>query len=38
MFADAGFVDVEYHNLLGGIAAIHRGCKPVPDDSVNSQP
>ena len=29
MFTDAGFVDVEYHNLLGGIAAIHRGCKPI---------
>ena len=24
MFSDAGFVDAEYHNLLGGIAAIHR--------------
>ncbi len=30
MFADAGFVDVRYDNLIGGIAAIHRGCKPVP--------
>ncbi|MEC7249881.1 MAG: class I SAM-dependent methyltransferase, partial [Pseudomonadota bacterium] len=38
MFADAGFVNVEYHNLLGGIAAIHRGCKPTPDNSANSQP
>ena len=28
MFEDAGFVDAEYHNLLGGIAAIHRGVKP----------
>ena len=29
MFTDAGFVDAEYHNLLGGIAAIHRGRKPM---------
>ena len=29
MFSDAGFVDAEYHNLLGGIAAIHRGRKPT---------
>ena len=29
MFEDAGFVDVTYDNLMGGIAAIHRGCKPV---------
>lgn len=28
MMEDAGFADVEYHNLLGGIAAIHRGVKP----------
>ncbi|HEX7037623.1 MAG TPA: class I SAM-dependent methyltransferase [Pseudomonadales bacterium] len=28
MIEDAGFVDVEYHNLLGGIAAIHRGVRP----------
>jgi demethylmenaquinone methyltransferase/2-methoxy-6-polyprenyl-1,4-benzoquinol methylase len=28
MFEDAGFVDVEYFNLLGGTAAIHRGVKP----------
>jgi demethylmenaquinone methyltransferase/2-methoxy-6-polyprenyl-1,4-benzoquinol methylase len=28
MLEDAGFADVEYHNLLGGIAAIHRGVKP----------
>ena len=27
MLQDAGFDAVEYHNLLGGIAAIHRGCK-----------
>ncbi len=25
MMQDAGFVDVEFHNLLGGVAAIHRG-------------
>ncbi|NKC00709.1 MAG: ubiquinone/menaquinone biosynthesis methyltransferase [Pseudomonadales bacterium] len=29
MFLDAGFEDVEYHNLVGGIAAIHRGTKPL---------
>lgn len=28
MFMDAGFVEVSYHNLLGGVAAIHRGRKP----------
>lgn len=28
MIEDAGFTDVEYHNLLGGIAAIHRGVRP----------
>jgi len=30
MFEDAGFEQVSYHNLIGGIAAIHRGCKPLP--------
>lgn len=29
MFEDAGFVDTSYHNLAGGIAAIHRGSKPI---------
>lgn len=29
MFEDAGFVEVSYDNLAGGIAAIHRGSKPV---------
>ena len=29
MFEDAGFVEVSYHNLAGGVAAIHRGSKPV---------
>lgn len=29
MFEDAGFVDVSYYNLVGGVAAIHRGCKPL---------
>ena len=29
MFEDAGFADVSYHNLAGGVAAIHRGSKPV---------
>lgn len=27
MMEDAGFAGVEYHNLLGGIAAIHRGVR-----------
>lgn len=27
MMEDAGFLDVEYHNLLTGVAAIHRGVK-----------
>jgi demethylmenaquinone methyltransferase/2-methoxy-6-polyprenyl-1,4-benzoquinol methylase len=28
MLEDAGFGAVEYHNLVGGIAAIHRGVRP----------
>lgn len=28
MMQDAGFDNVEYHNLVGGIAAIHRGVRP----------
>jgi demethylmenaquinone methyltransferase / 2-methoxy-6-polyprenyl-1,4-benzoquinol methylase len=28
MIQDAGFQNVEYHNLVGGIAAIHRGVRP----------
>ena len=28
MIEDAGFSGVEYHNLAGGIAAIHRGVRP----------
>jgi demethylmenaquinone methyltransferase/2-methoxy-6-polyprenyl-1,4-benzoquinol methylase len=28
MLEDAGFQSVEYHNLVGGIAAIHRGVRP----------
>lgn len=28
MFEDAGFVDTSYHNLVGGVAAIHRGSRP----------
>jgi len=28
MMEDAGFIDVEFHNLVSGVAAIHRGCKP----------
>ncbi len=31
MFEDAGFKDVRYHNLMTGIAAIHRGVKPSGD-------
>jgi demethylmenaquinone methyltransferase/2-methoxy-6-polyprenyl-1,4-benzoquinol methylase len=29
MFEDAGFDDAQYHNLVGGVAAIHRGVKPL---------
>jgi demethylmenaquinone methyltransferase/2-methoxy-6-polyprenyl-1,4-benzoquinol methylase len=28
MFEDAEFVETGFHNLVGGIAAIHRGVKP----------
>lgn len=28
MIEDAGFTQAEYHNLAGGIAAIHRGVRP----------
>ncbi len=28
MMEDAGFEAVEFHNLLGGVAAIHRGVRP----------
>jgi demethylmenaquinone methyltransferase/2-methoxy-6-polyprenyl-1,4-benzoquinol methylase len=28
MMEDAGFAAVEYHNLISGVAAIHRGSKP----------
>ncbi len=31
MFEDAGFVDAHFHNLVGGIAAIHRGIKPIAE-------
>ena len=34
MMEDAGFTSVEYHNLLGGIAAIHRGVRPAARESV----
>ena len=27
MFEDAGFVDCRYHNMTGGIVAVHRGIK-----------
>ena len=29
MFEDAGFEQTSYHNLVGGVAAIHRGVKPL---------
>lgn len=28
MMEDAGFVDCEFHNMTGGIVALHRGIKP----------
>ncbi|WP_339641735.1 bifunctional demethylmenaquinone methyltransferase/2-methoxy-6-polyprenyl-1,4-benzoquinol methylase UbiE [uncultured Porticoccus sp.] len=28
MMADAGFVNLDYHNMTGGIVALHRGFKP----------
>ena len=28
MMGDAGFVDCEYHNMTGGIVALHKGIKP----------
>ncbi|MGB2325958.1 MAG: class I SAM-dependent methyltransferase, partial [Pseudomonadales bacterium] len=28
MVEDAGFVDCRYHNMTGGIVALHRGVKP----------
>lgn len=28
MMADAGFVDVRYHNMTAGVVAVHRGVKP----------
>lgn len=28
MLEDAGFVNTEYHNLTGGIVALHKGIKP----------
>jgi demethylmenaquinone methyltransferase/2-methoxy-6-polyprenyl-1,4-benzoquinol methylase len=28
MLEDGGFQNVEYHNLAGGIATIHRGVTP----------
>jgi demethylmenaquinone methyltransferase/2-methoxy-6-polyprenyl-1,4-benzoquinol methylase len=27
MLEDAGFVNCEYHNLTGGVVALHRGFK-----------
>ena len=31
MFDDAGFVNTSFHNLVGGIAAIHRGERAAED-------
>ena len=31
MFRDAGFVSCFYTDLLGGVAAIHKGTKPISD-------
>ncbi|MBY6190988.1 bifunctional demethylmenaquinone methyltransferase/2-methoxy-6-polyprenyl-1,4-benzoquinol methylase UbiE [Microbulbifer agarilyticus] len=28
MMSDAGFVDCEFHNMTGGIVALHKGIKP----------
>ena len=28
MMEDAGFVNTEYHNMTGGIVALHKGIKP----------
>jgi len=28
MMADAGFENIEYHNMTGGIVALHKGIKP----------
>lgn len=28
MMSEAGFVDCEYHNMTGGIVALHKGLKP----------
>jgi demethylmenaquinone methyltransferase/2-methoxy-6-polyprenyl-1,4-benzoquinol methylase len=28
MMAEAGFERVTYHNMTGGIVALHRGIKP----------
>ena len=38
MLEDAGFTSVEYHNLLGGIAAIHRGCKRGCEGGSKTKP
>ncbi|MCP5347293.1 MAG: bifunctional demethylmenaquinone methyltransferase/2-methoxy-6-polyprenyl-1,4-benzoquinol methylase UbiE [Gammaproteobacteria bacterium] len=32
MMADAGFTDTRYHNVMGGVCAIHLGFKPVASD------
>lgn len=37
MFEDAGFMDVHYHNLLGGVAAIHRGIKPAAQATAQTR-
>jgi demethylmenaquinone methyltransferase/2-methoxy-6-polyprenyl-1,4-benzoquinol methylase len=30
MMAEAGFADTRYHNMTGGIVALHTGVKPYP--------
>jgi demethylmenaquinone methyltransferase/2-methoxy-6-polyprenyl-1,4-benzoquinol methylase len=30
MLATAGFTDARYHNMTGGIVALHTGTKPRP--------
>ena len=36
MMEDAGFIEVEYHNLLGGTVAIHRGIKSGIQSRMNT--
>lgn len=36
MMQNAGFTHCDYHNLTGGIVAVHRGFKPMPYSEQNS--